>query len=226
MEDPQDQTLCHDSLPFRNIIPQRTPTAVHYHNPFGSAWNKAISSQTTGPLFASEPLDSSANDSEAARYLRQVQTGMQTSPVSPRNPRDPGNDTPVPSLSLAAFSCAFSAPGSPTSTSSAFRPLQSRSNPLGSSTSFSSRSVDLVTPISRATLASPACQASACYFEPQDQYSHVSTGLKSPPVSGTTFAIAEEDMRLYEKKPAVGSFELRAGQGTLKRMFEFDRMRS
>ncbi|KAF2477557.1 uncharacterized protein BDR25DRAFT_2008 [Lindgomyces ingoldianus] len=181
---------------FRDIVPPRSPTA-----PRSQRSSCAFSELSSDDNAASG--DEKLRGSEASKYLRQFQsaTAMAETTMGPSRPRynrastSQATFSAAPSLShTPASSISFSLPYTPST-----RPLPPRTNPHSSS--YGSRSINLVTPLSH-----PATAPSS-----PPQYS-----LKSAPISRTSISSVEGEIR-YEKKSPIPSVS--PANGSLKRLF-------
>ncbi|KAF2248225.1 hypothetical protein BU26DRAFT_329508 [Trematosphaeria pertusa] len=170
-----------DDFHFRDIVPPRSPT-----QPRSKRSSCAFSEMSSDDNTASGD-EKSRTDSEASRYLRQFQSPAYSgeTTVRPRRPRYNRASTSqvtfsaAPSLShTPASSVSFSLPYTPST-----RPLPRRTNPHSSS--YGSRSIDLVTPWTHASTAPSS----------PPQYS-----LKAAPISRTSTSHIEGEI-LYEKSP-------------------------
>jgi hypothetical protein len=189
-----------EDLQFRDIVPPRSPTAP---------------SKRSSCTFSEMSSDDNANsndekprlertDSEAWRYLRQFRspTANAETTVRPGRPRYNRASTvqasfytnTAPSLSHShSSSISLSMPYTPST-----RPLQPRTNPHTSS--YGTRSADLVTPLTSTTAPSTP-----------PQYS-----LKSAPLLATSKGNVEGEMMLYEKSPIP---TVVSADGSLKQLF-------
>ncbi|KAF2653221.1 hypothetical protein K491DRAFT_603334 [Lophiostoma macrostomum CBS 122681] len=203
-----------EDLHFRDIVPPRSPTAPRSQRS-SCAFSFSEQSSDDNATSSDEKL---LQDSEASRYLRQFQTTASTASETarPARPRYTRTSTPnatynhssqsqshiqtqsaAPSLShTPASSFSFSLPYTPST-----RPLPPRTNPH--STSYGSRSIDLVTPFGYAT--APSTPPS------QQQYT-----MKAGPLHAQTNKGNAEGEILYAKSPipSVGS-----ANGSLKQLF-------
>ncbi|KAF3036809.1 hypothetical protein E8E12_005733 [Didymella heteroderae] len=177
-----------DDLHFPDIIPQRSPTQSH------SKRNSYASSE------GSVDDDYHRSDSDASNYLRQFQnitSGTDTvRPIRPRYERastSSANFSAAPSLShTPASSYSFSLPYTPYTQPSNNRPLPPRTH----GSSYASKSIDLVTPMTGAS-------------SPKHSY-----GFKAPPVSRTSMSTIEGEI-MYAKSPVPS---LSPANGSLGRL--------
>ncbi|KAF2730680.1 hypothetical protein EJ04DRAFT_36700 [Polyplosphaeria fusca] len=189
-----------EDLHFRDIVPPRSPT-----QPRSQRSSCAFSEMSSDDNTASSD-ERLRKESEASKYLRQFQSANQATQagaettVRPQRPRynrasiSQATFSAAPSLShTPASSISYSLPYTPST-----RPLPPRTNP--NSSSYGSRSIDLVTPFTYATAPSSP-----------PQYS-----LKSAPVSRTSTGAAEGEI-LYEKKSPVPSVS--PANGSLRQLF-------
>jgi hypothetical protein len=182
---------------FRDIVPPRSPT-----QPRSQRSSCAFSELSSDDNMTSGD-ERLRKESEASKYLRQFQSATQSAAettVRPTRPRYSRASTSqvthsaAPSLShTPASSISYSLPYTPST-----RPLPPRKNPYSSS--YASRSTDLVTPFTYATAPSSP-----------PQYS-----LKTPPISRTSTGAAEGEI-MYEKKSPVPSVS--PANGSLKQLF-------
>ncbi|OCL15464.1 hypothetical protein AOQ84DRAFT_370344 [Glonium stellatum] len=186
-----------EDLPVRDIVAPRSPTAAPSQRS-SCAFSEASSEDNA--LAGDERLK---RDSEASRYLRQFQSatataetcGRQTRPRYNRSSTSMATMSAAPSLShTPASSVSVSMPYTPSN-----RPLPPRNNPHSSS--YGSRSIDLVMPLTAATTASTSL----------GQYS-----LKSAASSRTSIGAVEGEI-LYEKKPTIPTVS--PANGSLKQLF-------
>jgi hypothetical protein len=175
-------------------VAPRSPTAPSKRSSCAFSEMSSDDNTTSGDEIA-------RRESEASRYLRQFQsaTGMTETYVRSVRPRYNRASTSqvtfsaAPSLSHTPTSSAsFSLPYTPST-----RPLPHRVNPHSSS--YSAKSIDLVTPFAYATAPSSP-----------PQYS-----LKSAPVSTTSKGNAAGEI-LYAKSPITS---LSLANGSLKQLF-------
>lgn len=191
-------TTIFTNIPFdighRDIVPPRSPT-----HPKSKRSSCAFSDSDDNMLSGDER--SHYPDSEASRYLRHFQSSTYSgeTTVRPQRPRFNRASTSqvtfsaAPSLShTPASSVSYSLPYTPST-----RPLPPRTNPHASS--YSSKSIDLVTPWHNASTAPPS----------PPQYS-----LKAAPVSMTSTSTIEGEI-LYEKSPVPS---LSPANGSLGRL--------
>ncbi|KAF2270222.1 hypothetical protein CC78DRAFT_574352 [Lojkania enalia] len=186
-----------EDLHFKDIVPPRSPTATR------SQRSSCAFSELSSDDNAASGDERYRADSDASRYLRQFQAAAQTAETTVRLHRPRYNRastsqatfSAAPSLShTPASSISFSLPYTPST-----RPLPPRTNPHSSS--YGSRSIDLVTPFTHATTAPSS----------PPQYS-----LKSAAVSRTSTSAIEGEI-VYEKKTPVPSVS--PANGSLKQLF-------
>lgn len=188
--------LSFEDLTFRDIVPQRSPT-LHSDSKRSSIAFSDISSDDNTMSDNDTPQPS---DSEASRYLRRYQSSSSYANETVRPYRPYYSRASIsqvsfgaPSLShTPASAVSFSMPYTPAYTASQSRPLPPR-NPHSSS--YSSRSIELVTPMTEPS--SPK------------QYSH-----KSPATSRMSTSTIEGEI-IYAKSPVPS---LSAANGSLSRL--------
>ena len=180
-----------------DILPQRSPTMARPSS-------IAFSDSSDTSIFDSRP-QYGRTKSEAAAFLSQFQS-YGTSPEQPkRRPtfdRGSASHSTTPSLSHTPGS--FTSPGSSYASS---RPLQSRPYPHASS--FGSKSINLVTPMS----GLPAPNSSR-------RIGPESASLQSGASTSTAFRVAQGELS-YDKKLYISP-----GQGSLKQLFSHDAMKA
>ncbi|OCK89407.1 uncharacterized protein K441DRAFT_667493 [Cenococcum geophilum 1.58] len=185
-----------EDLPIRDIVAPRSPTAAPSQRS-SSAFSEASLEDST--LSGDERL---RRDSEASRYLRQFQSTTAMAETSGRQTRPRYNRSP---MSMVTMSAAPSLSHTPTSSASmsmpytpSNRPLPPRSNPHSSS--YGSRSIDLVMPFTATAAASSLSQYS----------------LKSAASSRTSIDAVEGEI-LYEKQSTIPTAS--PANGSLKQLF-------
>ncbi|ORX96441.1 hypothetical protein BCR34DRAFT_593874 [Clohesyomyces aquaticus] len=179
---------------FRDIVPPRSPTALRSQRS-SCAFSEISSDDNTAS--GEERL---RRESEASKFLRQFQSATEGT-IRPTRPRYNRASTSQATLSAApslshtpASSISYSLPYTPST-----RPLPPRTNPHSSS--YGSRSIDLVTPF---TYAATAPSTPPGY------------SLKSAPISHTSTSSVEGEIR-YEKKSTIPSVS--PANGSLKQLF-------
>ncbi|OCK81090.1 hypothetical protein K432DRAFT_416285 [Lepidopterella palustris CBS 459.81] len=186
-----------DDMPIRDIVQPRSPTTTR------SQRSSCAFSEVSSDDNAVSGDEKLRKGSEASKYLRQFQsaTAMAETSARPTRPRYHRSSTSqvimsvAPSLShTPASSVSISMPYTPST-----RPLPPRNNPHSSS--YGSRSIDLVMPFTAATTAPPSLT----------QYS-----LKSAASSRTSIGLVEGEI-LYEKKSTIPTAS--PANGSLKRLF-------
>jgi len=201
-------TFTSDDVHYHDIVPQQSPTLANNRYSYSEASEDEIVTSED------ERSNHHRRDSQAARYLRQFQSPASLSERSNRTPRPHYNRS---STSNAAFSNAPSLSHTPASSTASTsipytpsaRPLPPRTNPH--STSWSSKSVDLVTPFTKCS------SMHMTSVRGPDSFTTL-TGLKTHPISTTTTATgtAAGEMLSYEKKASIPSIS--PGQGSLKQL--------
>lgn len=187
----------------QDILPKMSPTVARPPS-------LAFSDSSESSISERRPSYHERSDSEASQYLSQFQSSTSLSSLSMRRPRyermhSSSGVSAAPSLSNTPTSFASTAPSMPV-----IRPLPSRKNPY--SVSFSSQSVDLVTPI--LDLGS--------HRTPSNLDLH-NLSYRSGASTATAMPITEGEMT-YEKKP-YGS-EASPGHGSLKQLFYHDAIKA
>lgn len=163
------------------------------------------------------------SNSEAARWLEQFHS------THPRHNRASITATAcsTPSLSYTASS-STSASFAHTSVQRTSRPLPRRTNPIGSSTSLASRSIDLVTPIEHYPMHFPTAPSSLETITQRDTTDDISWGgpkLKTGrPEKETSNYYNDAELLSYERKAMLQASPM-AGQGSLKKMFRYEEMK-
>ncbi|KAF2112660.1 hypothetical protein BDV96DRAFT_602047 [Lophiotrema nucula] len=186
-----------EDLHFKDIVAPRSPTAPRSQRS-SCAFSEISSDDNTG-----SSDEKQRKDTEASWYLRQFQPASQKGETTAtvRQPRPRYNRA---STSQATWSAAPSLSHTPASSISYSMPYTPSTRPLPprttNSSSYGSRSIDLVTPFSytSTTTASPP------------QYS-----LKTQPTSRTTTSAIEGEI-LYEKSPIPS---MSPANGSLKQLF-------
>ncbi|KAF2678219.1 hypothetical protein K458DRAFT_317811 [Lentithecium fluviatile CBS 122367] len=183
---------------FRDIVPARSPTQPHSKHSSCASFFEMSSDDT-----AASSDEKARKDSEASRYLRQFQsTVYSTDPASTIRPRRPQFNrvstshttySAAPSLThTPSSSLSYSLPYTPST-----RPLPQRTNPYSSS--YGSKSIDLVTPWAHAATAPSS----------PPQYSQ-----KGVTTSGTSTSSAQGEI-LYEKSPIPSASPANGSLGRL-----------
>ncbi|KAF1987894.1 hypothetical protein K402DRAFT_329483 [Aulographum hederae CBS 113979] len=194
-----------DDIPHRDIVPQLSPT-TSYSNRF--SYSEASDEEHTFPTEDYKyGHGHTRSESEAARYLRQFQSPSSLSEESRRTPRPRYNRS---STSMANMSIAPSLSHTPNSSVSMSMPYTPSARPLPPrtqhSSSYTSKSVDLVTPFAPMPMASSESLTTL-------------TGLKTPPMTRSTTDFTAMGEMQYEKKSSLPS--LSPGHGSLKQLLSF-----
>jgi len=229
---PTHSLLSFETLsPPRDIVPQRSPTAITSNRlSFTDLYSAASSDfEDDAQLFPedasyrSRGLRHRRQESEAARYLRQFQPIGESMFKPSRRPKPQSRASTV-SLEPSLSHSHSPSPGTSPSTQSGLsslpliysRPLPSRVNPY--STSFGNKSISLVTP-----LAGPTSL-------PQSKSTSNLPGLRSKPSVATSVGADDLPNQLlpeelnYEKKLVVGTAP--DSQSQLRSLFRFEEMQA
>jgi len=208
------QPFSSEDLPVRDIIPQRSPTAITNNR-------YSYSDLSEDSLQFSEddrrrPVRN-VQDSEAALYLRSFHTVEAQVEMMSRTPRPRYNRS---STSIAGLSTAPSLSDSPSSADAlsmpytpSNRPLPTRYNPFSSS-SCSTRTADLVNPFAIVQPVMPTTAPSSL----SHPYS-----FKSRAVTSQSADLAEGDVA-YDRRGPISSSS--PSHASLKQMFRFSEMQA
>ncbi|KAF2675554.1 hypothetical protein BT63DRAFT_41657 [Microthyrium microscopicum] len=235
---PMTPTQAYQALDFRSpprdIIPQRSPTAIQPNRFSFTDLSSAASSDIEDEEDTNEdvlrrprgPMQHRRQDSEAARYLRQFQSPAFVAESSSRFARRPKPQSRASTISLAPSLTHSPSPGTSPSSLTPLssmpltysRPLPSRANPYSSS--FGAKSINLVTPLagaqslpqSKSTISLPGLKAQAS----------VATNVGADDLPNEMPA---EELK-YEKKTMVGSPQPEVATGALRSLFRFDEMQA
>lgn len=221
---PSPYALSHaDTLPTRDIVPQRSPSNYPAASPNSTTQSSTadLRPSTTDPTRKSRRGSAPRKNSEAARYLAQFGSLDTTRPTYSRS--STMNGEPIPSLShtpnsLASATSPYTLQQYSASSSSQRTLPQRQPNPRWSSTSFSSRSVGLVTPISHASSFVTITGEQSTKIEgiAHHDFAHSYSYSYKSDLAGPLS---------YEKKSSFeGSMSPR--RGSLKQLFRFEEMRS
>lgn len=212
-----------DPFTVRNILPQRSPTlASHQHPVFLNLPEEALPEDNSKSAEPDPRRPSTRRtESEAAKYLRQFQTGQASRPRSGRFNTSVPPPVSTPSLShTPASSIDTSASYNFPALSSPYRPLP----PRGGNMSFATRSVDLVTPI--VSFHAPASWTSSGRAFYSD-HSMLATSLKSYPApTHASESHVESITESYKKRHSMPAAHRSPGQSSLMQLFKFEEMRA